>query len=183
MRLGTKRLSGLVALAAASLLVAAGCSTSNNGGGTGPNTSSPGYKTCGTDPDNCNSGDRAPGGKITVALGKVPAGFMTNNSNENVVETVEQLNPVLPGAYTFLPSGKIQYNKDMLSAEPQVTNQSPQTIVYKINPNAVWNDGTGQTHPINANDFIYAWMTLNGHDKNIPVAGTTGYDSIQSVVG
>jgi peptide/nickel transport system substrate-binding protein len=183
MRLGTKRLSGLVALAAASLLVAAGCSTSSGGGNGTPAGFSPGYKTCGTDPDNCNSGERNPGGKITVALGKVPAGFMTNNSNENVVETVEQLNPVLPSAFTFLPSGKIQYNKDMLTAEPQVTNQSPQTIVYKINPNAVWNDGTGQKKPINANDFIYAWMTLNGHDKNIPVAGTTGYDSIQSVVG
>jgi len=183
MRLGTKRLSGLVALAAAGLLVAAGCSTSNTSNGKPPSQSSPGYKTCGTDPDNCNSGDRAPGGKITVALGKVPAGFMVNNSNENVVETVEQLNPLLPGAFTFLPSGKIQYNKDLLTAEPQVTNQNPETIVYKLNPNAVWNDGTGQTHPINAQDFVYNWMTLNGKDKNIPVAGTTGYDSIQSVVG
>jgi len=182
MRLGTKRLSGLVALAAAGLLVVAGCSTS--GGSTGnTQTFSPGYKTCGTDPDNCNSGDRNPGGKITVALGKVPTGWQVNSDTNNVVETVEQLNVILPGAYTFLPSGKIVWNKDMLASEPQVTNQNPQTIVYKLNPNAVWNDGTGQTHPINAQDFIYNWMYLNGHDKNIPVAGTTGYDQIQSVVG
>lgn len=181
MRLGTKRLSGLVALAAAGLLVVAGCSTSGGGGGTSK-TFSPGYKTCGTDPDNCNSGDRAPGGKITLALGKVPTGWQVNANTNNVVETVEQLNTILPGSFTFLPSGKIVYNSDMLASEPQVTNTDPQTIVYKLNPNAVWNDGTGQTHPINAQDFVYNWMYLNGHDKNIPVAGTTGYDQIQSVV-
>jgi len=41
----------------------------------------------------------------------------------------------------------------MVSAE--ITNSSPQTVVYKIKPEAVWDDGT----PIDAADFTYAWKT------------------------
>ncbi|WP_406165756.1 hypothetical protein [Streptomyces sp. NBC_00996] len=38
------------------------------------------------------------------------------------------------------------------------TSTSPQTLVYKINPKASWNDGTA----ITADDFVYHWRTDNG---------------------
>ncbi|HEU0242074.1 MAG TPA: ABC transporter family substrate-binding protein [Micromonosporaceae bacterium] len=180
MHTGTKRLAGLVALAAVGLIGVAACGTS--GGTTGNNTkqtSSPGYAACGTSPDTCNSGPRKDGGDIVVALGKYPSTWNTGSSEGNVVETVEQENLILPGTFIFQPSGKIQWNADLLTAEPQVTSTSPQTVVYHLNPNAKWNNGS----PINADDFIYLWQTFNGHDKNIPVVGTTGYDSISQVTG
>ena len=66
----------------------------------------------------------------------------------------------------------------MVSAEQ--TSTSPQTIVYKIQPNAVWNDGTA----ITADDFIYAWQTQNGKDcPDCAAASTAGYDQMQSVTG
>jgi peptide/nickel transport system substrate-binding protein len=178
MRTGTKRLTGLVALTAAGLLGVAACGTSKSGGNA-PAQSSAGYSTCTQQPDTCNSGPRKDGGDIVVALGKYPSTWNNWSSDGNIVETVEQENLISPGAYIFQPSGKIAWNQDMLASEPQITSTSPQTVVYKLNPNAKWNNGT----PISADDFIYMWQTNNGHDKNIPIVGSTGYDSIKTVVG
>jgi peptide/nickel transport system substrate-binding protein len=176
MRTGTTRLTGLLALTAVGLLGVAACGTSKNGSS---NTaqSSAGYSACASSPDTCNSGSRKAGGDIVVALGKYPSTWNQLSSDGNIVETVEQENLITPGAFTFLPSGKIQWNKDLLTAEPQVTSTSPQTVVYKLNPNAKWSNGT----PINADDFIYMWKTSNGSDKKIPIVQTTGYDQIQSI--
>jgi peptide/nickel transport system substrate-binding protein len=179
MRTGTKRLTGLVALTAVGLLGVAACGTSKSGTNSTKSTSSPGYAACATSPDTCNSGPRKDGGDIVVALGKYPSTWNNWSSDGNIVETVEQENLITPGPYTFLPSGKIQWNQDLLVSEPQVTSTSPETIVYKIKPTAKWSNGT----PISADDFIYEWKSNNGHDKNIPIVGSTGYDSIQSVTG
>jgi peptide/nickel transport system substrate-binding protein len=66
------------------------------------------------------------------------------------------------------------------------TSTSPQTIVYKLNPKAVWSDGT----PITADDFIYNWQAQSGNSAYTDVGGkpydtasTSGYNQIQSVVG
>ncbi len=177
MRARSKRLTGLIALAGASLLVVSACSSKSNSNG-GP-AYSPGYAECLTKPDDCNSGARQEGGQIIIALGKTLPNFNINADDGNLVESVEAMNLLLPGAYYFLPSGAIQWNKDMLVEEPKVTSDSPQTIQYKIKPTAKWDDGTA----ISAKDFIYAWKTLNGHDKQLNPAGTTGYDQIDTVVG
>jgi len=179
MRTGTKRLTSLVALTAVGLLGVAACGTSKGSTSSNKSTASAGYSACATSPDTCNSGPRKDGGDIVVALGKYPSTWNQLSSDGNVVETVEQENLILPGSYTFLPSGKIVWNQDMLASEPQVTSTSPQTVVYKLKPTAKWSNGT----PISADDFIYLWKTSNGHDKNIPIVGTTGYDAISNVVG
>jgi len=113
-----------------------------------------------------------------VALGKFPSTWNTGSTDGSVVETVEQENLILPSTFIFLPSGKIQLNTDLVKSAT-LTSSNPETIVYKLNPKAVWNNGS----PVNADDFIYAYNTFNGHDKNIPVTGTTGYDQMQSVTG
>ena len=179
MRTGTKRLTGLVALTAVGLLGVAACGTSKSGTNSNKTTASAGYSACATSPDTCNSGPRKAGGDIVAALGKYPSTWNEWSSDGNTVETVEQTNLISPSVYTFLPSGKIQWNQDLLASEPQVTSTSPQTVVYKLKPTAKWSNGT----PISADDFIYQWKSNNGHDKNIPIVGSTGYDSIQSVTG
>jgi peptide/nickel transport system substrate-binding protein len=179
MRTGTKRLTGLIALSAVGLLGVAACGTSSKGSSNNQAQASPGYAACAKSPDTCNSGSRKDGGNIVVALGKYPSTWNNWSSDGNIVETVEQENLIVPGAYIFQPSGKIQWNQDLLASEPQITSTSPETIVYKIKPTAKWNNGT----PVSADDFIYEWKSNNGHDKNIPIVGSTGYDSIQSVTG
>src|SRR5215475_2425911 len=175
MHKGTSRLAGLVALTIAGLVGAAACGTSKH---TTTTTASLGYAKCATQPDSCNSGSRKAGGSIVVALGKFPSTWNQDSSAGSVVVTVQQENLILPNTFVFLPSGKVQYNTDLLASAPKMT-QNPETIVYHLNPKAVWNNGT----PINADDFVYAWKTNDGHDANIPVASTNGYNQIESVTG
>ncbi len=70
------------------------------------------------------------------------------------------------------------------SAELVSTN--PQEVIYRINPNATWSDGT----PITAADFIYNWEAQVGNPKYLDIGGTNylanttiGYSDIQSVTG
>jgi peptide/nickel transport system substrate-binding protein len=179
MHVRSKRLTGLVALGASALLVIAACSSKSGGTQQKGPQYSPGYAECQNKPDDCNSGPRKDGGQLIVALGKVLPNFNVNASDGNLVELVEVMNLILPSTYNFMPSGKAQWNTDLLASEPQVTSQNPQTVVYKIRPEATWDDGT----PITADDFTYAWKTQRGTDKNIDIAGSTGYEQIKSVTG
>jgi peptide/nickel transport system substrate-binding protein len=77
----------------------------------------------------------------------------------------------------------LQLDKDYVTSAT-VTSTSPQTIVYQINPKAVWSDGT----PISADDFIYMWQANSGNPKYTDVGGkafepasTAGYSQIKSV--
>ena len=57
----------------------------------------------------------------------------------------------------------------------------PETIVYTLNPRAVWSDGV----PITAADFKYAWLEQRAVPSNAPdsVASVEGYRDIASVTG
>src|SRR6266542_3107724 len=178
MRSGSKRLGSLVALAAVSVLLVAAC-TKKGEGDKGPSKQfSPGFAECETKPDDCNSGLTKKGGTIVVALGKVIPNLNIWAGDGNLVESVEVMNGVTMSPFIFLPSGKI-VPTDLVAEEPKVTSTSPQTVVYKLNPNAKWEDGS----PINADDFDLTWRVLNGHDKDINIADSTGYDQIDSVEG
>jgi len=64
----------------------------------------------------------------------------------------------------------------MVSAEQTVTD--PQTLVYKIKPEAVWSDG----QPIDFSDFEYQYKTSNGTDcPDCAPSSTAGYDQIDSI--
>ena len=98
------------------------------------------------------------GGTATMALDEDLAGFNINTSaaSEEVLQDI--MNMVWPQA--FIVNNKLQpvMNRQLL-AGVSVTSQSPQTVVYKLNPKAVWSDGT----PITADDFIYNWQAQSGN--------------------
>src|SRR4029077_15899596 len=97
----------------------------------------------------------------------------------------EIMNMIWP--QVFIVNNKLQpvLNTQLMESAVQ-TNSSPQTIVYKLNPKAVWQDGT----PITADDFIYNWQAQSGSTSYTDVGNqpydaesTAGYNQIQSVVG
>ena len=69
----------------------------------------------------------------------------------------------------FIVNNKLQpvLNSQLLESA-SVTSSSPQTVVYKLNPKAVWSDGT----PITADDFIYNWQAQSGNPAYTDVGGT-----------
>jgi peptide/nickel transport system substrate-binding protein len=125
------------------------------------------------------------GGSIDYALDETIAGWNVNTSAASEFVTQEILDTVWPQSFITTPGYTPVLNTQLLTSATQ-TSTSPQTDVYKINPKAVWSDGT----PINAADWIYFWQAQSGNPKykdvgNKPydAASTSGYNLIKSVTG
>jgi glutathione transport system substrate-binding protein len=181
----------LIAGVAAIALALTACSSSKHGSTTSTSTNSNGgnsavtagtkgtgaFTNCATSPLDCNKGTTKPGGTMTYILEKTFAGWNINYSPSNVFEIAEALDGVSPGAFLGGPDLKPFLNTDLMESASQ-TSTSPQTLVYKIKPNAVWSDG----QPIDFTDFKYLKDTSDG--TTCPKCGASssaGYDAIASM--
>jgi glutathione transport system substrate-binding protein len=154
----------LTAVAAAGVLVLAACGSSS------PSKSSSSIKS---------------GGTITYALDEDVAGFNVLQADDNEFVLAEIMDQVWPTAFVTQPNATVALDTNFVTSA-KITNTNPQTIVYQINPKAVWSDGV----PISATDFIYNWEAQSGNPKYKDVggkpflpAGTSGYNQIKSVTG
>lgn len=82
----------------------------------------------------------------------------------------------MPRAFNVVKKGDV-YDwepSDVLAGEPELEEGPPQKVTYKINPKAVWSDGT----QITSKDFKYTWDQIaNGKD----IYDATGYKSVEGV--
>jgi peptide/nickel transport system substrate-binding protein len=82
----------------------------------------------------------------------------------------------------FGPDGVWYWDYDLLAEEPQILNESPQTIQYKIRDEAVWSDGT----PIDVDDFLWHWYH-NAGDEDLCVGceprATLFWENVESIEG
>ena len=88
---------------------------------------------------------------------------------------------VLPSVFTFGPDFNPTLNTSLVQSVA-VTSTSPQVLVYRINPKAVWSDGV----PITGVDFLYNWQAQSGTGTDVgrhpfTPASRSGYDLIRSV--
>lgn len=150
-----------VVLIFALALVAAACGGGGGGGGGGN-----------------NSNKIQKGGTLNYAADQEPTGFNMNTSKDNGTSVLWVMNRVYPSVFHSRPDYSVVLD-DQIMESAELTNQDPQTVTYKIKPNAVWSDGT----PFSADDFIYNWKNQNGSDPKADAASTTGYEDIQSVTG
>jgi peptide/nickel transport system substrate-binding protein len=142
---------------------------------------------CDKAPDTCNTGTvSAQGTSFAYTIEKDIQDWDLLTSAGNTFDTAEALDGVYSNAFTPQPDLGYALNTDMFTSIEQ-TSTSPQTIVYKINPSAVWSDGT----PITADDLILTWKLQNtkacgGADPNntsanaptfCDPASTSGYDN------
>lgn len=172
------RLKTLNWFAAGTVGLALGLSGCGSGGGSGGSVTSDTNLSGTAAGDSFNSATVQTGGNVTWAIGTTVDNWNLLSSAGNTFDGEQVLDGVYP--YTFIadPSFAVTMNSDLLDSAQQ-TSASPQTIVYRIKPNAVWSDGT----PINADDFVYAWQAQNGTDTDIASATTAGYSQIRSVTG
>jgi peptide/nickel transport system substrate-binding protein len=168
LKTGRNRWYGPVVIAAIAALVAAGCASSTGSSSKGSGT-----------------GTVKSGGTLTFALDEDLAGFNTLLEGDNEFVLTEILDQTLPRVYEVQPDLQPALDTQVVTSAT-VTNQNPQTIVYQINPKAVWSDGV----PIDANDFIYNWHAESGSPqfkdvggKTYLPAGTSGYNQIKSITG
>ncbi|WP_441250425.1 ABC transporter family substrate-binding protein [Kitasatospora sp. McL0602] len=65
----------------------------------------------------------------------------------------------------------------LAAAESTPDGRSPQTVTYRLNPSAVWSDGT----PLSAADFVAQWHALSGADPAFHGEHPAGYAAIAAV--
>jgi len=123
------------------------------------------------------------GRAISFGTTETPTGCNPNTSTGATPGTQTVLAGVLPSP--FVPdvvnsASEPMPNSELIaSAEP--ISLKPLTVVYTLDPKAVWSDGV----PITAADFKYAWEEQRGDPvtSSADVASIAGYRDIASVTG
>ena len=172
----SRRWAALVPVTVVSLALA-GCGSSDN-------TSGGGNKTVpATTQNDTNKTPREAlqdGGTFTWVLIQIPANYNLNEIDGNLKDGADVMSALLPQAFYTDSTGTPYVNKDLLD-DAQLTSTDPtQVVTYKINPKAVWNDGTTTT-PITAADFIAQWKALNGTKTAYKITSSNGYDQMSNV--
>lgn len=165
---------GVLALLSAAALAIAGCAPGN--------TAAPS-----ANPDDQNSlpstawvradaADVQDGGTLTLAVDSMPVNWNNFQIDGNEANTNDIISAMQGGPIKIDESGKPVVNEDYASSV-ELTNESPQTVEIKLNPDAVWEDGT----PITVADYQATWKANNGSNPEYVVISTTGWDQIESV--
>ena len=139
-------------------------------------------------------------GTITYAAEQEFTSYNNASADQVLFANTLILNMTQPGPFISNPDLTLTLWEDMMESA-EVTSEDPQTVVYKIKPEAVWSDGEA----IDCSDFYLAWMSQNGKltkpnpdfttageldadgneiPETLPVfnaAGVTGYEDISSV--
>lgn len=118
------------------------------------------------------------GGTVRVATILEPTGFNPNTSKDASPAVQNVVSTVYPSVFRVHPDLSIRLDQAFI-ASAELTTQDPQTITYRIRPDATWSDGV----PITAADFRYLWQHSNGTNPKIDVNSTAGYDRIERVSG
>ena len=166
---GTPRPARRAAAAAACAALVLGAVTTLGGcsGAGGPAETS-------ADLAHADRGRIATGGTLHWAVDAVPAtlnAFQPQAGDSTAL--IDQA--LLPTLFTQDEHARATPDPDYLSGVQQ-TSAQPQTVVYHLNPKAVWSDGS----PISAADFRSQWQALSG-SAAFGTVRTDGYDSIGDV--
>ncbi|HEY5384965.1 MAG TPA: ABC transporter substrate-binding protein [Acidimicrobiales bacterium] len=159
-----RRWRWLVGTGALAALLVSACG--NNGGGGGTTVTYVGVA----------------GGTISFGTTETPTGCNPNTPSGDTPGTQSVLAGVLPSPFVTNASGSPTANGSLIVSS-ELVDTKPETIVYTLNPKAVWSDGV----PISAADFKYVWEQQRGvpddATANADIASIAGYRDIASVTG
>ncbi|MFC5885975.1 ABC transporter family substrate-binding protein [Kitasatospora sp. CM 4170] len=117
------------------------------------------------------------GGTLRWALDAVPA---TLNVYQGAATADSALlaHALYPALFRPDEHGRLVADPDYLeSAESTPPGQLPQVVTYRLNPHAVWSDGT----PLSAADFAAQRAALSGLDPAYGAARPAGYGAVDSI--
>jgi len=116
------------------------------------------------------------GGRLTLATAAVPGNFNPQHVDGAGSAESELLAPTTGGAVRLTADGGWEVDPDYAESVT-LSATDPQTVSVRLNPRAVWSDGTA----ITADDMIAFWKAQNGSDKDFQVFSTAGWDAIADV--
>lgn len=161
------------AVAMAVALVVSAC----GGGERAPETIAPAPDTT-TNQINAMPRDRVQdGGTFTWPLGQIPTTFNYHHIDGSLQDNRYVIAALMPSAFRTDPGGTPMWNPDLLASEPLLVTEPKQVVTYRINPRAVWYDGT----PITWQDFQAQWQATNGRNTDFQISASNGYADVESV--
>lgn len=120
--------------------------------------------------------DLREGGNLRLAISAYPPNWNTLQVDGNDAESADTIRPLLPRAFDTDAAGNLTVNHDYFT-DVRMTGTDPQTVVYDINPKAVWSDGS----PITWEDLASQANSLSGRDKGFLIAINPGFDRVSKV--
>ena len=167
----------LVAPAIAGMLILSAC-----GGGGDSGTGEQGGSTESIAPISSQDinikdrGELAQGGTVRLAIPDFGNNWNPMNVNGNNSGLTGARNPIMPQLFNYDTKGVPSPNPNFLESAEQ-TNADPTTVKLKLNPKAVWGDGS----PVDIDDMTATWKACDGTNKKFECASTQGYDQIASI--
>jgi peptide/nickel transport system substrate-binding protein len=120
--------------------------------------------------------DLAQGGEVRLSVSEFATSWNTISVNGSFDDQTDAILPVTPIWFLVDAKGVATPNPDYLLSATE-TSKSPAVINFKLNPKAVWGDGS----PIDVDDMIASWKACNGENKKFQCATTQGYDAISKI--
>ncbi|MFI9361059.1 ABC transporter family substrate-binding protein [Kitasatospora sp. NPDC053057] len=117
------------------------------------------------------------GGMLRWAVDGVPATLNVYQSGANA-DSALLAHALYPSLFRPDEHGRLVPDPDYLvGAESTPPGQQPQVVTYRLNPYAVWSDGT----PLSAADLTAQRAALSGLDPAYRGGHPAGYDTIESI--
>ncbi|MFE3257804.1 ABC transporter family substrate-binding protein [Nocardia sp. NPDC059091] len=120
--------------------------------------------------------DLRDGGNLRLAVSSFPSNWNTLEVDGNDAEVMGVERPTMPRAFKSDAAGNLSVDTDYFT-DVQLTNTNPETVVYTINPKAVWSDGS----PITWEDIASQANALSGRNKDFLIGNTQGWDRVEKV--
>jgi peptide/nickel transport system substrate-binding protein len=161
-----------VAVLAAGALILAGCAPlSKPKAESAPELPIVGWKTTPV-------ADIQDGGTLNLAVlqsGTDGGNWNTNTAEGNEVDVIAILAPLTGAPLKPTSTGGVATDPNYATSV-KLTSKSPETADVKLNPKAVWEDGT----PITASDYEATFAALSGKNSAFDDVSTQGYDQVSS---
>ncbi|MFJ2552895.1 ABC transporter family substrate-binding protein [Microbacterium sp. NPDC087591] len=174
MKSSSKKWAALAGLASVALAISA-CAPGNTGGDKGDGGSSPSALPA----TGWVAADRdaiADGGTLNLPLDETPANWNLYNLDSGTVDDNTISSLFLPGFVVVKEDGSWEADKNFATSV-ELKSEDPQVVEVKINPDAVWSDGT----PIGYQDIQGMFNALNGKVEAYAPTSTNVWSDIESV--
>jgi peptide/nickel transport system substrate-binding protein len=123
--------------------------------------------------------DKVPqGGTVRWPLDQIPPNLNYNEIDGTLRDTSDIISPLMPSMFSFDAASVPSVNKNYATSADLTAKDPKQVVTYKLNPKAVWSDGT----PITEADFEAQWKSGSGANPAYKISSSNGYEQIESVV-
>ena len=106
------------------------------------------------------AGDVQDGGTLNLSISSLPANWNTYQVDGNEADTITTVAPTTGGPIRVGSDGTTTVDPNYATSV-EVISEDPQVVEIKLNPDAVWEDGT----PITYKDYAATWAAMNGSNE------------------